>query len=309
MIRSIVTIVMLCFIQTGIAQVKIGYNAGVVNGAAILELGNNTADAPSTWKSFMPPQVDFTNAIFTNTSVWGIAGSPTTGAVVFNTGENYINGFFGPGLYCWLRGTWLPMATVLSGDKIRESLTTSIPAYDAAAVNTWVNVTATEYNNLLTKVVGALRYAASETHMNTTPTSWWWGNYTVATNTNAPKVPASHYIIAWSVRTGSNISTAVNSKLKISTQQNSGYTVYGSTLPNTGNIPAMTRMYYIMKRPEILTPLTPCFTAVYAASDYFLGVKGGGGSEYFSSGDNTSPSSPVANESYSQVIATPLRQW
>src|SRR4051812_36918097 len=88
------------------AQVRIGYNAGSVNGAAVLELSNNVSAAPATWGSFIPPKVNFANPVFTSNYIWGIAGTPTEGAIVYNTSDSYANGFTGIGLYCWQRNCW-----------------------------------------------------------------------------------------------------------------------------------------------------------------------------------------------------------
>ena len=64
MLRSIFTIFILLSIQICCAQVKIGPNAAVVNPAAVLELSNDPPHSPNTWKSFLPPQVNFSNAVF-----------------------------------------------------------------------------------------------------------------------------------------------------------------------------------------------------------------------------------------------------
>jgi hypothetical protein len=98
MMKTVFTIIFVTAVYTGYTQVKIGYNSGTVNQGAVLELSNNPAASPTTWKSFVPPNVDFTNAVFTSNSVWGIAGTPTAGAIVYNTGESYSNGFSGAGV-------------------------------------------------------------------------------------------------------------------------------------------------------------------------------------------------------------------
>lgn len=292
------------------SQVKIGYNSSTVNSAAVLELSNNIAAAPSTWKSFIPPMVDFSNAVFTANNVWGIAGTPTAGAIVYNVSETYGNGFSGPGLYCWQRNSWAPF-NIMVTDKIRMSLSTSIASYDAAAVNSWVNVTGAEYNNLLTVVNGTARFATPEIYMNTSSSGGWSPNYTVGGSNNAAKVPASNYIIAWSVRTGNGTSSSLGSNLKVSIAQDSGYTTYGNPLPAIGNIAVNTRVYFVLKTPNIITPTSPSYTAMYNAETFFLGNNTftGSGPEYYGSGDATSLPSSFPSDSYSQVISTATRQW
>ena len=118
-LRTLFTSTFALFSYFGHTQVKIGYNPAVVNPSAVLELSNNTSAAPSTWTYFMPPQVDFTNPAFTSSAVWGIAGSPTRGAMVYNIGETYSNGFSGPGPYFWEGNQWRrgsdPLYDVTSG--------------------------------------------------------------------------------------------------------------------------------------------------------------------------------------------------
>ncbi len=310
MLKSLFSIVLVSTIYMCCAQVKIGYNPGVVNASAILELSNNTSAAPTTWKSFLPPNVDFTNAVFTTNYIWGIAGTPTAGAIVYNIGERYKNGFSGPGLYCWQRNSWAPV-NIMVTDKIRMSLSASIAAYDAAAVNSWINVTGAEYNNLLNIVSGSAKYGLPEVFMNTSPASGWAQNVTVGGNNNAAKVPASSYIIAWSVRTGSITTSSLNSKLKVSASQQSGYTDYGSPLPNIGDIPSDSREYFVLKTPYIITPALPSYTAVYNAESNFLGSNNnaGSGPEYYVFGDAPNPSILFSSDSFSQVISTQTRQW
>jgi hypothetical protein len=308
MLKTFFTIAFISAVIICFSQVKIGYNPSIVNPGAVLELSNNTAAAPATWQSFIPPKVDFTNAAFTSAYVWGIAGAPTSGAIVYNIGESYNNGFSGPGLYCWQINSWA-FINVTVADRIRMSLSTSIAAYDAAAANTWVNVTASEYNNLITVVTGAAKYAAPELFMNTATSNGWTADYTIGGNPNIAKVPASSYIIAWSVRTGIGTTSTQNSKLKVSIAQTSGYTNYGSPLPNIGTIAANTRVYFVLKAPNTTTPSAACFTAVYNATTYFLGNNTGAGSEYYVSGDSSSPNNSYPSDSYSQVISTQIRQW
>ena len=310
MIKALFTISFVFIVCIGYSQVKIGYNSGSVNQAAVLELSNNTAASPTTWKSFLPPNVDFTNAVFTSNSVWGIAGTAVAGAIVYNIGESYSNGFSGPGLYCWQRNSWAPV-NIMIPDKIRMSLSTSVAAYDAATVNSWVNISAAEYDNLGKIVSGAAKYATPEIYMNTSSSGGWSPDYTAGGSDNVAKVPASNYIIAWSVRTGNGISSSLGSKLKVSASRNSGYTDYGNPLPDIGNIEVNTRVYFVLKTPFMITPPTPSYTGVYNALTFFLGNNtfSSSGPEYYGNGDTPDLTLSFSSDSYSQVISTPMRQW
>jgi hypothetical protein len=311
MLKPVFTITFLLAAYMCYSQVKIGYNSGTVNPAAILELSNDTANVPSTWKSFLPAQVNFSNPVFSTNYIWGIAGTPTAGAIVYNVGESYNNGFSGPGLYCWQRNSWAPISIIVI-DKIRVSLSSSIATYDAATVNSWVNITAAEYNNLLVVVNGAAKYATPEIYMNTSSSGGWSPNYTIGGSNNVSRVPASNYIIAWSVRTGNGIASSLGSKLKISTSQSTSYTDYGNPLPNIGNIAVNTRVYFVLKTPNMITPAAaPSYTAVYNALTFFLGNNtfSSSGPEYYGAGDVSNFSGSFASDSYSQVISTATRQW
>jgi len=185
-----------CIALFGTSQVKIGNGSStIVDPAAVLELSNNLATSPSTWKTFLPPQVDFSHAVFTSAATWGVSGSPVAGAVVFNVGNVFNNGFSGPGLYWWIGNKW---TTFNSGneDKLRASLSTSVTAYDTAADNSWILVTETEYNSLLVKVGGAAKYAANDSFMNLSMYNGWNQLYTVGGNASVSQVPPSNYIIA-----------------------------------------------------------------------------------------------------------------
>jgi hypothetical protein len=193
-------------------------------------------------------------------------------------------------------------------DKIRISLTTSTAAYDAAAANTWVQVTAGEYGDLLSKVAGAARAGATEAYMNTMPSNGWAADYTVAADTDHVQIPASSFVIAWSVRTGIDSSSAAASKLKISTARYSGYSDYGGELPDIGKIAPKTRVFFVLKTPSGQTSAAPSFTGVYSPTAYFLGA-GSGGPVYYHSGNYASPASKFSSGMYSQVIATNNKQW
>lgn len=293
------------------SQVKIGANPATVNPSAVLELSNNLAEAPATWKSFIPAQVNFTNAVFTSTAVWGIAGTASEGAMVYNVGEAWSNGFAGPGIYTWQRNSWA-IIHVTVRDNVRLALSTSRAAYDNAAANTWVKVTLGEYNTLTSFVQGATRSGAPEILMATQASDAWAANYTVGGNAVFAKVPANSYIIAWQVR-NHNASSSLGAKLKVSTTQASGYTDYGPALPDVGPIAATSRTCFVLKTPNATTAALPSFTAAFTGtSNYFVGVTlgAGRGPEGYAGWDGSTISVPAfAGDTHSQVMSTTLRQW
>ena len=171
-------------------------------------------------------------------------------------------------------------------------------------------ITEAEYNNLLVTVSGAARYAANDSFMNLSATNGWNQLYTVGGNASVSLLPASSYIIALSVRTGLPFpSTSLNSKVKLSPSQLSGYTDYGLPMPNY-SLATDTRYYFLLKKPSSQTPAAPCYSAIYAANAKFLGNRPvSPGRDYFTPGDSPTLSNNYASQSSAQFICTPAKQW
>ena len=311
MSRSLLTIAFICSLFFCNAQVKIGSgSSNSVNPSAVLELSNNLSDTPSKWKTFLPPQVDFTHPVFTSSLVWGVSGSPVMGAVVFNIGKVYTNGFSGPGLYWWMGNRWAPFS--FEEDKLRRSLSTSIAAYDTAADNSWVMITETEYNNLVTVVNGAGKYAATDSFMNLPSVGGWNQLYTVGGNASVSLIPPSNYIIAWSIRTGTGPAFDIlseHSKIKVSASQLTGYTDYGPGLPDH-ILDHDRRYYFILKKPPNPTGALPSYTAVYAFHAKFLGNRPvTPARDYFTPGESATLNYSYESQSAVQFICTAAKQW
>ncbi len=106
--KRIFTILLLCTTYYAWGQVKMGHGAGgALHPGAHLELANNTAASPGAWQGLRLPHVDFTHTIFTDSTIWGIAGTPADGALVYNNGNRTNGGFKGIGTYVWSNGAWL----------------------------------------------------------------------------------------------------------------------------------------------------------------------------------------------------------
>lgn len=310
--KTLLTIAFTCSVFLCIAQVKIGSGESTsVNPSAVLELSNNLSTSPSNWKTFLPPQVNFADSVFTSSTVWGVSGSPVTGAVVFNIGNAYKNGFNGPGLYCWMGNRWSSLlGSGIEEDKLRRALSTSVLAYDTAVANSWVMVTETEYNNLLQVVNGAGKYAANDSFMSLPSQMAWNQLYTVGGNASVSQLPPSSYIIAWSVRTGDYFnSTSQFCKIKVSSSQLTGYTDYGLSMPDYP-VTADTRYYFIMKKPANPTGDLPSYTAVYTHHAKFLGGRFvTPGRDYFTPGNSPTLNNSNNSQSAVQFICTQAKQW
>jgi hypothetical protein len=211
------------------------------------------------------------------------------------------------------------------GDAIRGALAqtscASCAAYDAAAVNNWVSVTAAEYNTLKllsNAYIGGLDDAT----MSATPTglNWGGGDYTwfLAPNgTTVNSIPASHYVYAFSA-----LGTGPFTAVKLGLATGSGTTSVlaqcgGNLLPlnngGTGNF-----RYYALKRPTTAT------SAVSNLGGYNSSLAGGMGFAYIygygdmhvnTTGANTtfSLTSSVSGgspfQSMVQCLSTSIKQW
>ena len=208
----------------------------------------------------------------------------------------------------------------LASDVIREAISaagcTSCTSYDLAGNNTWIEITASEYNSILQNVGGAVPYGASSVSMANSVTNSWSGGYTITQNFSQQlPLPASSYPIALSVRTGIGIPlTMAGIKLKVSpTSQTSGYTDFPTTVtPNvSGSIALNTVYYFVLKKPNAKTADTgPSNLAVYTPETHQIGINDNAGISYYGSGDVSSPNNGIFNMvQLFQVIATPVRQW
>jgi hypothetical protein len=197
-------------------------------------------------------------------------------------------------------------------NKIREALSTSLSNYDNADENNWVQITESEYNNIMDVVIGTSKQGASDVKMNSSTTNGWQADYTIGGNNDIAKIPTSSYIIALSVRTSieSTPSSSEGSKLKVSASQKADYEDYGSELPDIGNINPNTRVYFALKNPNSTTPSAPSYIAFYNAVLNFLGYNGiNEAEEFYILGDNPNPNNSFLASSNLQIISTETKQW
>lgn len=191
-------------------------------------------------------------------------------------------------------------------DLVRSSLTTSSHAYDSATADSWVKVTAEEYQKLLTSVTQAVTCGATEPFMNSSHTGGWNTNLTIGGNELLARVPASSYIIAWSVKLypSSFSINASGSKLLVSSSQKTGYTSYGKALPDIGSILPGSRIYFVLKKPSTTTPPSPSYIGIYCSTSFYVAT-GPGGPEYYAFGEtNSLGNTGIFSSSFSQVIST-----
>jgi len=206
-------------------------------------------------------------------------------------------------------------------DGIRVSLANegcpSCAAYDAAATDSWVSITAAEYVSLTT-TLSASAYVASPPQMSTTSDNTWSAGYTITESfTNESLIPAANYVLALSIRTGTLApSSLAGLKLRVSnTTQTSGYTlipVSGSTTPNipVGSPAAQTIYYFVLKKPTNQTPAgSASNVAIYIPTMGQVGVVSTTGSLFYIASDASNPSNPFTVSPQFQVLATPSKSW
>jgi hypothetical protein len=167
------------------------------------------------------------------------------------------------------------------GDAIRGALATvgctSCTAYDAAAVSGWVQVTATEYAAVAdtANIIGANKSGASDTNMAVTYSNCCNGmGVSFTMGTAGTPVPASTYIIGYSVKTSTstynNTNPVIGHNVKVGTNASGigNYTMYGNVFPNfPGGPPGVaTRFYFVNKWPSGTTGATVTYLAYFSGS-------------------------------------------
>jgi hypothetical protein len=203
-------------------------------------------------------------------------------------------------------------------DAIRGALAqggcTSCAAYDAAAANAWIMITATEYAQVAL-LVGAGKYVANDTYMNGTPQTGFYDNgmgvsLTMATS-GQTLVPANNFIVAFSIKTQSYTGAIANNlKLKRSlTSLSSGYSDEGSFVTSPSTSASNTRYYWVRKRPSATIGVSAAYIACFHRGGSSMVGINNIGTNWSTNGDvnsfpGTSPYTP-----FIQVISTPTKQW
>ncbi len=201
------------------------------------------------------------------------------------------------------------------GDAIRGSLSTSGPAYDLAATNEWVLITEAEYDYMTTFIPSSVK-SGNTTTIDVESTIGWSANYTVTMNDSGTLVPASSYIYAFKVRTGTPSGStgpatpAVGSQLKGNASAITGpYANIGTTLPSTP-IVSDTVYAYVMRQPNAVTTISDTYIALYNATYKFLGNGTlTSGSAKYGGGNLTNITSNYGVENNMQVLSTNSKAW
>ena len=201
--------------------------------------------------------------------------------------------------------------TVSFGDALRNALNaagcTSCTAYDAAAADTWVNITAAEYaqiDNFITTNIAPLNDASIGT-----ATGPFSANYTVSMNgTSVSTLPANNYVVAFSAINYTGLSSS-DAYVKYSTAPFSGFSMGGPAL----KIPASAgRLYNIMKKPSsVINASSISYIGMFlGTTNNWIGVKtiasitGG-----YTPGDANSPNGGTSDIPMYQIKGTATKKW
>ncbi len=191
-------------------------------------------------------------------------------------------------------------------DTLRQQMTSSLVAYDAATDGNWVKITKTEYDNVALNVVGATKKGNSDVQVNTraslTSVSTYWVSFG-ASGVPTFQINSGEYVIgliseAWNQNTG---------------QTTLGYTTTfnGNTITQIGGNTAGTsiggnRDYYVLKKPS--TAATETRYPVMKMSVSPNAVNGWNG--YYTTNDGASWTSlPNTQVSKIQIITTSTKSW
>ncbi len=298
---------------------------------------NPAAAPPPGWGTFTLPATAAGNKgriykIKNNSNTYPITLNSTGSVLIDNLSflsipPNYsieiiANGNTAAGTTCW---EVVSLAHIITSDGIRNAFAVSgcasCAAYDAAATDSWLQITSTEYNALLTYLNGVAAYFASPTQMSMLPNQSFSGVHTLTQSFNSQsQLPAANYPIAMSIRSGTSTPVAPTSmqgiKLKLSsTSQSSGYSDIpgsGTSTPNIiGTIAASTIYYFVLKRPtQRSAPGVPSNIAVYTSVNSQVGlITGLGANIRYGSGDISNPSTAATYTFLVQVLATAVKQW
>lgn len=141
-------------------------------------------------------------------------------------------------------------------DRIVESLTTSLAAYNAAANDDWVKITSTEYANLQTNISGTTKAGISDSYLTAAVGAGLslQDRSAIVANTvttNTPAIPANNYLYALAVKYATS-SQATDMRVFTNTDTSSitGFNQVGSVLPPTDvvTVPAVFSINYYVRK-------------------------------------------------------------
>jgi hypothetical protein len=191
-------------------------------------------------------------------------------------------------------------------DTLRQQMTASLAAYDAATDGNWVKITKTEYDNVALNVVGATKKGNSDVQVNTRASLTSYTNDWIsfgASGIPTFQINSGEYVVAliseaWNQNTG---------------QTTLGYTTTfnGNTITQIGGNTAGTstggnRDYYVLKKPS-----TAATETRYPVMKMTVAPNAVNGWNGYRSTDNGATWSALPNTQVSkiQIITTSTKGW
>ncbi len=217
------------------------------------------------------------------------------------------------------------VASASTGDKIVDSLTTSLATYNAASNGSWIKITQTEYNTMSSNVTGTTKAMSTDAVFNlaTGGTLFSPGSNVVAGNAagaNCPAIPASNYVYGMKVRVLNTVNNILVFTNNNTVTQPSSFTQIGSVLPATSSGSAIN--YYVLKGVSSINATTAGTMALHFNGSPQLYAWGGTISghgvryNYLSAGASVT-SNTILNSTYNgtssavalQCLTTATKQW
>lgn len=205
------------------------------------------------------------------------------------------------------------------GDAIRAALSsascTSCTAYDAAAINSWVAVTRSEYK-ALASIYSSAKSCASDVFMATNPLIGYGSNFSISSNNQQPMVPPNNYIYALQLKTGVGIPTTMAGIFLKTSNSNlltlsTTYSVVGSgATPAVTPLSSRTLYSFVLKRPTAMTIPLYSFCGLFLPATNQMGYNFvTGSSAYYGMGNLSTYTTVSTNVSHFQVLSAGVKQW
>ncbi len=210
-----------------------------------------------------------------------------------------------------------------SNDKIAQSLTTSLSAYNSATTGSWIKITAAEYANLQVNVASTSIAGITTAKIpSCTFPSLTSGTAAACSVVSAvtPSIPANTYVYAVLVKPGASI-TGFRIYTNTNTSLYTGFTQLGGNLP-TSSSTGTDLNYYVLKNNTTTVGSADSILGFYHPSiiNMYLGIGSGFGAAGVkyntSTGGTITTSTNFGLSTYSnnsgfciQALATTTVQW
>lgn len=202
------------------------------------------------------------------------------------------------------------LVVLTATDQIKAQLSTSLAAYNAAAVNNWVKITSTEYTNIANNIPGATKKGNTDVQVNTRAVSAGFTEMQFSINNqtgSALTIDTSEYPIAFVAETWNG---SANVQFGYTTTYHTGAPTYGNSVAVT----PVGACYYVRKAPtgvESAPATQTLYPALKISSNSFNLVPNTSG--WYTSNGGTTWIGYQGNASNGaakfQMIVTTIKSW